>query len=96
MTINRSQNHLKETWGLKDRQSSGWPRKMLAHKTVILWRHHDVMVIKRPEKWFAVCLLHLEPEFVLKRRNDIFIFKRHCEKHLKFENMDKIEMFITE
>jgi len=104
MTVHRLKNHLNETGSFKDRQHSGWPRKMLTPKTDILWRHHDVIVIKTPEKWFAVYLMHLEPEFVLKRRGivlsehvsiqrrlytDIFIFKRHRETHSRFEIMDK-------
>jgi len=30
--------------------------------TNMFWRLYDVIVIKTPEKWFAVCLMHLEPD----------------------------------
>jgi len=79
MTMYRPLNHLNVIGSLKDRQDLGWPRKMLTRKN---WY---VMTS------LAVCLMHWEPEFVLKRRwivlserapkTDILIFKRHREKH---------------
>jgi len=68
MTIYRPQHDLKNLGVSRTDNVQVDPVKCWHIKAVILLRHHDVIAIKRPETWFAVCLMHLKPEIVLKRR----------------------------
>jgi len=57
---------------LKDKRHSGWPREKLAHKNcyfITSSRRH------RSKARQVVCLMHMEPEFVLKRQGPV-VFER--------------------
>jgi len=66
--MHRQKNHLNETRSYRTEHVLVDPVICRHVTTDSLRRNHDVIVIETQERWFAICLILLDPEFVLKRR----------------------------